>query len=121
MNKLTNEKLQYWLKRFWHGWKQHLFPYGKPLKGNVGKADYDEGKRAHVQLLTLIDSQEQPKDGDVENALKYLDPMDETFDDAQADFIDHIQETIRKALIHYGNMPKKAYRYNEKLTNKETT
>ena len=98
------------------------------------------GLKAIPQLLTLIDSREQPKDvsqsdnvatpEDVKEALEWLDWREQD----RADRLEAcyskdgilagegiVFKTIRKALIHYGNMPKKAYRHNEKLTREETT
>ena len=59
---------------------------------------------AREQLLTLIDSQEQPKDEDVEHALEKLEfiPPEKNY----YNFNSKDLETIRKALVHYGNMPK---------------
>ena len=66
---------------------------------------------------------QQPKDGDVEFAIGWIPDIEKALQEIDPDNGDHklLIPILRKALIHYGNMPKKAYRYNERLTNKETT
>ena len=81
-------------------------------------------EQARDQLLTLL---EEPKDGDVKIALKSVNDDIEILETCSGDnyypcdFYLSELKTIRKALIHYGNMPKEAYRHNEKLTREETT
>ena len=107
-------KLKEYLNAFFNTW----FDYNKQYPNST--KIMQESLMAHSQLLTLINSQEQPRGEDVKKALKWLDEVD-VWKGGYEKKTHPIFVTIRKALIHCGNMPKEAYRYNEKLTREETT
>ena len=96
--KLTNKKLKKWIQG-------KLNAKDKIKHGCWGANDIE----AYNQLLSLL---EEPKDEDVEHALeklKFIPPEKNYYNFNSKDL-----ETIRKALIHYGNMPKEAYNFNGK-------
>ena len=112
MSKLTNDELKKWIQG-------KLNAKDKIKHGCWGANDIE----AYNQLLALF---EEPKDGE-EEAQEILNEINQVKDGMGNEEIVEMTLSkndlliIRKALIHYGNMPKKAYRYNEKLTREETT